>query len=86
MNYWEVLELPIQAFWMMNSNIGRILAEYDMRSLSIGAVLNDKDAFIEKRNSLIEEMGDMFKVQSNPLDEKRDEQGFQELKALAALM
>ena len=86
MNYWEVLELPIQAFWMMNSNIGRILAEYDMRSLSIGAVLNDKDAFIEKRNSLIEEMGDMFKVESNPLDEKRDEQGFQELKALAALM
>lgn len=86
MNYWEVLELPIQAFWMMNSNIGRILAEYDMRSLSIGAVLNDKDAFIEKRNSLIEEMGDMFKVESSPMDDKRDEQGFQELKALAALM
>lgn len=86
MSYEEVMRLPIQTFWLMNSSVGRLLAEKEVRLQRVSASVNSTDAFKETRESLIEEMGEMFKTSdSNPMNAKRDEEGFAELKALAAI-
>ena len=80
------MRLPIQTFWLMNSSVGRLLAEKEVRLQRVSASVNSTDAFKETRESLIEEMGEMFKTSdSNPMNAKRDEEGFAELKALAAI-
>lgn len=80
------MELPVQTFWAMNSNVGRLLAETDLRNLSVGVSTQSEDNFKSTRETLMKEMGEMFKTNINPLAAERDEEGFQELKTLAALM
>jgi hypothetical protein len=33
LDYWQVLDTPIRAFWMLSRNIDRLEAERDMRAL-----------------------------------------------------
>lgn len=79
--------LPIRAFWLMNSNVGRLLAEKDLRAMSVQSTRHGGEVLETVRNSLVIEMGDVGKTkQVERIDEVRDEQGCAELKALAALM
>ncbi|WP_374335533.1 hypothetical protein [Methyloversatilis sp.] len=80
------MSLPIQTFWLMNSNVNRLMAEKDLRAISVNAAVNSKDGFMEFRKMLTEEMGSMFETKGNdPMNAKRDEVGFAELKAMAAM-
>ncbi|NYZ17210.1 hypothetical protein HL658_32090 [Azospirillum sp. RWY-5-1] len=36
--YWEALDTPVQAFWMLHRNIDRLSAEEDLRALENTAV------------------------------------------------
>jgi hypothetical protein len=83
------MRMPVRSFWMMNSNIGRVLAEKDLRAMNVGGACGSQDGFKELSKVLLKEMGDMFKTSDdslNPMNAKRDEVGFLELKALASMM
>jgi hypothetical protein len=85
MGYFEVMELPIDAFWLMNRNIGRIQATEDVRSLEVAISAQSGEGFKSQRERLIAETGVVFKG-AQVYDDERDQAGFEELKALAALM
>jgi len=85
--YDDVMALPIKAFWLMNRNIDRIAARQDLRRLSIAMCAQSSEAANHLRESLNAEGGTVVKTrQEDPLEAKRDEQGFAELKRLANLM
>lgn len=89
MGYREVMSLPIRTFWLMNSNVGRVLAERDLRTLTVQQARHGGEAGEAIRKHLLIEMGETGKVANkteSPLYAERDHEGFNELKALAALM
>ena len=88
MSYGEVMNLPIRAFWLMNSNVGRLYAEKDLRAVTVQASRHGGEPMEEIRKNLIVEMGDVGKVKEGPrvIEANRDEQGCAELKALSTLM
>lgn len=78
--------MPINAFWEMNAQIGRISAEFDLRGLTVANASQSSESAIKTRENLIIEMGEP--VRMNPLallDTERDEEGIQELKSLGNL-
>lgn len=85
MGYFEVLELPIEAFWLMSQTIGRIQAVDDVRSLEVAISAQSGEGFKSQRERLIAETGVVIKG-AQVFDDERDQAGFEELKALAALM
>lgn len=89
MGYREVMSLPIRTFWLMNSNVGRVLAEKDLRALTVQQARHGGEHGAEIKKHLLIEMGEVGKVANkteSPLQAERDQEGFEELKALAALM
>jgi len=69
LSYQEVWELPLSAFWMLNRNLSRLMAEEDKRAVT-------KDQFVQSENyeeikrfvdSLDLEMGPVTIVEQ-PLD------------------
>ena len=87
MNYREVLALPIRTFWLMSSCINRIQAEFDIRHLSVAASAQSGEGFSDYRKQLVLEIG----MHANPdtpanYDTTRDQEGFSELKMMAAMM
>lgn len=64
----------------MSGNIDRIQAQRDMRTLSISASAQGEESAKQFRQMLVDEVGTIVKVQQI---HERDEQGFQELKALS---
>lgn len=90
MSYGEVMCLPIRAFWLMNSCVGRLLAEKDLRAMTVQQGRHGGEGATEVRRHLQIELGDTGKVKEessdSPLLAERDQQGFEELKALAVLM
>ncbi len=85
MPYRAVMELPIQAFWLMSSNIRRIKAGDDLRNLMTATAAQTADGIQEYRERLIVDIGEVMK---EPLvaDAERDEAGFAELKTMAQAM
>lgn len=71
----------LKTFWMMSGNIDRIMAQKDMRSLTVAVCGQGGEAAAEFRQRLVLETGTIVKVQ---MVHARDEAGFQELKELAA--
>lgn len=87
MGYREVMGLPIRVFWLMNSSIGRLLAEKDIRALTVQSARHGGEQAEQIRQHLVIEMGEVGKTaQVADLSAERDQQGFEELKTLAALM
>lgn len=89
MGYREVMCLPIRVFWLLNSNIGRLLAEKDLRELAIVTHSGSEESTRKIRETLIVEMGEVGSTEggeSDPMNAKRDQNGVDELKALAAMM
>lgn len=89
MSYGEVMNLPIRVFWLMNSNVGRLLAEKDIRAITVQSARHGGDQMLEVKKNLEVELGNTGKVKGddgNQVDAVMDEEGYAELKALAALM
>jgi hypothetical protein len=81
LSYWEVMELPIRAFWTLNRNINRLLAEEDLRTLMLHVSRQSAEgcqAYEAKLRAEVFPVDEVF----DPLNEKRDEKGFAELKAM----
>lgn len=84
--YTDLLALPIRVFWFMNSQIDRIAAQKDMRSLNVAVCSMGGEAATNHRERLILEIGSIVTAKNDPLsaaNTARDEQGFAELRAMA---
>jgi mannitol-specific phosphotransferase system IIBC component len=84
MDYWGVMALPIKTFWMLSQNVERILAQRDMRALTVAVSGQGGEAARDHRQALIKEVGTIAKLVVNPiLDAERDEAGFAMLREMA---
>jgi hypothetical protein len=83
MTYWEVMALPIRAFWTLNRNINRLLAEEDLRAMMMHMARQSPEG---ARDHEIKLRAELYQTEQkfDPLNEKRDEAGFAELKAMVA--
>lgn len=59
MNYRDVLDLPLKAFWMLDRNISRIKAEDDLRQVRLSALASSgsKEALENFMTELSDEVG-----------------------------
>ena len=81
MGFDEVMKLRIRAFWLLNSNITRLMAERDVRTLNLYASAQNTDEYKKTHQNLVVEMGETVKL--DPIaSAERDEVGFQELKSM----
>jgi hypothetical protein len=83
LTYDQVMALPIRAFWTLNRNINRLLAEEDLRALTLHVSRQSAEgcaAYEEKLRSEIFPSAEVF----DPLKAERDEAGFSELRAMVA--
>lgn len=83
MSYWEVMRLPIRTFWLMSDSVNRILAEKDLRSMSVGVSVQNPDGMKEAQKELVLELGEFIKA--DPTVAVRDEDASAKLKALSML-
>lgn len=88
MSYEEVLAMPVRTFWFMNSNIDRIQAQKDMRSLTVAVCgQGGGEAAQTFRERLVIEAGTVVKLKFDPIREAvRDEEGFSALRNMANTM
>jgi hypothetical protein len=88
MSYGEVMVMPVRAFWLMNSNIDRIQAQKDMRSLTVAVCgQGGGEAAQSFRQRLVIEAGEVVKLKFDPIREAvRDEEGFSALREMAQTM
>lgn len=75
----------------MNHNVSRLLAEKDLRMLGVQNARHGGEVFTHVRQSLVIEYGDPWKIgtaqeKDSPPTAERDKEGFEELRALAAMM
>ena len=81
LSYGELLKLPIRSFWRLHSNINRIRAEFDLRSLHVAAASQSTDMKTFK-DHLVIELGETTVV--DPIaNVKRDRDATQKLKKLS---
>ena len=75
--------LPIKTFWLMNSNIDRIEAQLDVRTLMVGISSQGAESATEHRDRLIVEIGTTVVMEDSHIyDAPRDEAGFEELRMM----
>jgi hypothetical protein len=84
MTYWEVMRLPIRAFWTLNRNINRLLAEEDLRALMLHTARQSPEGAQGHETKLRAELYQTEEKRFDPLNEQRDDAGFAELKAMVA--
>jgi len=83
------MRLPLRTFWLMNRNIDRIEAKNDMRAMSVAMVAqSNAETANTFRRGLSIEAGVIVKMEgegdiNNPLEAKRDDTGFADLKRMA---
>jgi len=77
-NYADVMNMPVKAFWSLNGQITRVMAESDIRSLSVNVHSNHPEAAKEFRKTLEVELASVVKQ-----EEKLDTEGWSELKRMA---
>lgn len=83
------MKLPIKTFWLMSANIDRILAQKDMRALTVAVCGQGGEAAKDHRKQLVLEIGSVVKTDELSatkalMNAERDESGFAELKIMAA--
>lgn len=88
MNLAVVMALPLKAFWFMNGAIDRIMAQKDMRHVTVTQMAQATPESVQEfRKALVIEAGTIVKLEEeSPLHAQRDERGFAELKGLARLI
>ena len=57
----EIMRLPIRTFWFLNSAVGRIQAELNLRMLQVFASSQSNEGYEEIRKALINEQGFLMK-------------------------
>lgn len=69
LDYWQVMNLPLVAFWGLNKSLDRLRAEEDIRALQNGlvAVSRSEESIKTYRKQLQSEMGTVY-VQAPKLD------------------
>jgi hypothetical protein len=84
MNYKDVLSMPLRTFWMMNKNIDRIMAEADMRMLSVVAYAQSGDGIEDFTKKLRDQVGKIVEIDAAKMamSETYDREGLLALKAL----
>lgn len=85
MSYRDWLELPIAVFWQMNGNIDRMMAETDLRLLTVTQVASaaDGEAANQLRKQLTQELGEVVKM--SVMHAPRDREGLMELKNMTGM-
>ncbi|MCL2874778.1 MAG: hypothetical protein FWF12_00490 [Betaproteobacteria bacterium] len=84
MSYEEVMRMPIRTFWFMNSNIERIQAQKDMRSLTVAVCGQGGETAQQFHERLIVEAGTVVRLKFDPMrNAHRDEAGFSALRDMA---
>lgn len=73
----EVMSMPIYRFWLMNSNANRLMAESDLRKLTLAIYSQGGEEAEEYRATLIKEIGMVSKS-----EDKLDREGFESLRSL----
>lgn len=76
----ELYRLPIRTFWTLESNVGRLMAEQDLRLVRLLVTAQAPKAAEETARDLAQEMGTV--VIEAPV---RDEAGFSRLKSMASV-
>lgn len=75
------MSLPIRVFWLLNSNIPRLMAERDLRLLGVTASSHTTQAITEIRETLAIELGEVMVV--DPVEGAIcDTHGLEELRAM----
>lgn len=89
MGYAAVMSLPLKTFWLMSRNIERIEAKKDLRAMSVAIVSqSNAEGATQFRQALVVEAGVIVKLdgetaEASPLEAKRDDSGFADLKMMA---
>ena len=73
------------AFWLLSRNIRRVRANADMRALGLGLACQSGEGAESYQERLVLELGTISTTPTAPVVE-RDEEGFADLKAMAAAM
>jgi len=73
------MNMPIKTFWIFLENINRLLAERDLRSLSVNTVSQsaDSETYEKYKKGLLAEIGNTTQVK-----EKLDRAGLNQLKQM----
>ena len=80
MTPWEVKALPIKTFWLMSNSVERIMAQKDMRTLTVSTCSQNGEAANECRQQLVLEIGTIAKAEEI---QELDSAGLAELKELS---
>ncbi|WP_342234653.1 hypothetical protein [Inquilinus sp. OTU3971] len=80
LGYWELLQVPIRAFWLLARNINRLKAQDDMRSLRVLVAPQIKDGVSSLSESLVLEIDQIGESTSEDTSEL-DREGLHALKA-----
>lgn len=78
-NLEQTKALLLKTFWLMSNNIDRIMAQADMRSLTIGSASQSSEGASEYRRALVIEVGTIVKT---GVVYERDEEGVAWLKGV----
>lgn len=83
--YRELLSVPIRFFWTLSSNIDRIQASFDVRTLSLQHVavatgMTGGEGVKKLRESLEMQIGETQKIKFDPMSERLNRSQFNELK------
>jgi hypothetical protein len=82
MGYEKVMALPIRAFWTLNGNVNRLLAEEDLRALMLHTQRQSVEGAVGYDKKL---RAEVFPADpTDPRNAERDEAGFADLKAMCA--
>ena len=76
MSYKNIMDMPIRAFWVFNSNVNRLRAEDDMRQLQVLASAQSGEGYEDCMSGLKEELG----TPTVHLDNRRDADAIDQLK------
>jgi hypothetical protein len=74
----EIYRLPVRTFWTLEANVGRLMAEEDLRLIRLFVTGQVPKAAEETARALASEMGTVVIENSS-----RDEEGFNRLRGLA---
>lgn len=83
------MQMPIRVFWLMNSNVNRILAEVDQRAVTNFIAGQSGEGYTARMEHLTIEMGKTTVVDPDSIARARiaesavrDQEGFDELRRL----
>jgi hypothetical protein len=80
MGYQEVIDMPIRGFWVLNGHVQRIMAEKDLRAITVAEAVANPEHGETVREKLKAEMGSVVSV--SPLVAELDRTGLEQLRRM----